>query len=193
MAYVAIALFSSTLFVSCSKDFDEPIGANQSQATQEAASLYNGEQKIWPWVIGAVVSVVISLSEGQANNVTYHENGNLAGYSCSGVGRCHIVSMTDGGGNDIGSSDALYTADFTLQDLDVVSDVRGNVYLAMDFADPDYNKFFYDNKEWKLSIPYTIDDPATLSTLGVTQPIKIQGKYSVVHDNTNRKSYIQIK
>lgn len=174
------------IMISCKKDeLKEP------QSTRGASHIESVD-RIWPWVVGAtVIGIIGKLAEGQATDVTYHENGNLAGYSCTGIGTCHISSMS-GGSDEVpfSSFEPLYEGDQYFRDFELVKTRDGKILFGTNMDNPSRRVVFNNGNILNLSVPFIIDNPDVLSILGISEPIEIRGEY-VVYTNESRGPGVQ--
>lgn len=166
---------------SCQQDVIEP----QNEQTELTA-----ETRIWPLIIGAVVAIVVHLSEGQWQGT----NADGSNKGCSGVGSCGNHSIASGSGQGTGSTyDPEYVGDFSSPAFFAINENTGNVILGMDGnADPEAKAtMFYDNEIY-MSPTQIIDNPDVLDQLGLTEPVVMEeGYYEVMEDGETK--YINIQ
>jgi len=161
----------------------ETFEANEAQTEVQA------EKRIWGLIIGAVVTIVIHLSEGQWQGTT---NGDDNG--CSGIGNCGNHMVNPGNGQGAGSThNPDYVGDFKSFAKIAINENTGNVVLAMDQdADPEAKaKFFYADQIY-MSPTQIIDSEDILQELGLSEPVVIEeGYYEVYSDEETQ--YINLQ
>jgi len=179
---ISIGLVSVILLVliSCQKEsLKEP--QNDVVAMNNAESSERG----WPIIFGYYVikDIIGTLSQGQAENVTYHENGNLAGYSCKGIGTCHIAGMSNDG-IPFSTIESLYIGDETFERFELVKTKDGDILFGTGLDNPTRRVVFSDDNTFRLSIPFIIDETDILSRLNLSEAIEIYGDYQVHEDRS---------
>ncbi len=174
------------IFQSCQK---EAVDFDRFSTEQEA------ETRIWPLVIAAAVTIIVELSEGQWYKKTNSDGSSEEG--CDGVGNCGNHSTVQGGsgnGTGLGADDDLeYTGDYSSEAFVAINETTGHVIFGMnENADPETkDKFFYGEQIY-VSPSKTIDNPAVLDALELSEPVFMEeGFYEVFEYEETKYIIIQ--
>lgn len=195
LSCVALSTLSMSIF-SCSKPA-EKIAPAQSQVG-------GSKTQNWYYITVAVAAsayIISKLAEGQYYSETiYDANGRpmktVSG--CRGVGSCKMSAKSVSTNNPLSSIDEMdVMPDYELN-MTVIKNEDGKILMgvpAESVNSDQAQRFFYSNTIKFLSPghTYTIDDPATLETLGLTEPIVINAGDFKVYNGSDGGRYIIVK
>jgi len=197
LVIISFLLFST----SCEKDkFEQPKISNSDSA--------KFEKTVNPWIIGtligAVVAVVVEISEGQYSSAWtethYGSNGQIVKViqhpsTCSGVGSCAISGVIHedsplGGGESL--SDEELDIELTYTGLTgFIGTLDNDIVFFIDDESEGYEVFFNNDVTFTLSKPYKINNPSLFEMLEVElEEIIIYGDYEIHFDSEGQKYII---